>query len=549
MKTPTTKHPSYPRAAGLYSGLGLATLLACVSAALWTGCSSNDSPGKVVVRFIHEAAANHWTNAMQLVTAPTAEAMRPILPQLEKELQGAGEVEIVEERIQGERALVRFKMGKDAKPDEIPLQKVNGRWKVDRANRFLMAAVMIAPWTGAGDQALELAEKTRQLEITNGAMWGKLGMMLYDGNHYDEATAAFVTAAESRDPMWGFAGLVWQGHILDLQNHRAAALQRYREANAKEKKPVVRHDQYGIVLNQKWVEARLKQPFRRNSNDDSDSPSGPPNRASEAAATTRLPRASDATSSLPEALSSKMIWVKPGTFTMGGADVVTLTWANDKPFRSHEQPTRVTLTRGFWMCKFEVTQGEFQDVMGFNHSKYTGDPRQPVGGVGWKDAQGYCARLTRREQQAGTLPAGYSYRLPTEAEWEYAARAGDRPFEGWDQDSPDWRLDDYAWHKDNSQATTHPVGQKKPNAWGLYDMRGNVYEYCQDAFGPLPGGSATDYKAPGSGLVVIRGGSMAHSDLTRTTSRQGVGPGPGGAHDFGFRVVIDPGIVAGNPGN
>jgi formylglycine-generating enzyme required for sulfatase activity len=248
-------------------------------------------------------------------------------------------------------------------------------------------------------------------------------------------------------------------------------------------------------------------------------------------------------SSVPEALTRKMVWIKPGTFTMGGPDVLTLTWVDGKPVTSHEPATRVTLTLGYWMSKCEVTQLDFDEVMGFNRSKYGGDPLRPVDSVGWRDATDFCVRLTQREHRAGRLPSGCHYRLPTEAEWEYAARAGDHPLDGYETDRPDWKLDDYAWHKENSQATTHPVGQKKPNAWGIYDMRGNVYEFCQDGLGRLPGGSVTNYQAAGARLVVIRGGSMAHTELTRSLSRQGVGPGPGGAHDFGFRVVLDPGAT------
>src|ERR1035438_10076597 len=122
-----------------------------------------------------------------------------------------------------------------------------------------------------------------------------------------------------------------------------------------------------------------------------------------------------------------------------------------------------------------VTQQEYESVTGNNPSYFTGDPNLPVDQVSWEDATNYCALLTQRDAAAGRIPAGSYYRLPTEAEWEYAARATNstRFFYGDDLDYA--ALANYAWYGDNSGDQTQPVGQKLPNAWGLYDVAGNVW--------------------------------------------------------------------------
>ena len=149
---------------------------------------------------------------------------------------------------------------------------------------------------------------------------------------------------------------------------------------------------------------------------------------------------------------------------------------------SDEKQHRVTLTREYYMQTTEVTQGQWRKVMGSNPSKFTncGD-NCPVEKVSWEDCQQFIQKLNGME---GTR----KYRLPTEAEWEYAARAGTTGAYAGD-------LDAMAWYDDNSGGKTHAVGGKSPNAWGLYDMHGNVYEWCQDWKGNYPSGSVTDNPA------------------------------------------------------
>ena len=177
-------------------------------------------------------------------------------------------------------------------------------------------------------------------------------------------------------------------------------------------------------------------------------------------------------------------------------------------FLDKEEPqTHVILTRGYWICRYEVTQGEYRSVVGFNPSLFKGDPQRPVEDVTWFNAVDYCTKLTAREREAGNLPEGFEYRLPTEAEWEYAARAGTTTRFSYGDD-PDYNgSGNYAWYGGNSGLRTHPVGQKLPNPWGIYDLHGNVFEWGSDWFGQLPGGSVTDPQGPESATDrIIRGG-------------------------------------------
>jgi formylglycine-generating enzyme required for sulfatase activity len=187
-------------------------------------------------------------------------------------------------------------------------------------------------------------------------------------------------------------------------------------------------------------------------------------------------------------LGMRMVLVPSGSFTMGSPP--------GAPFRQEEEiPHRVTLSRAFRISATEVTQSQWLTLMVSNHSPQLGDDL-PVTSVSWKEAQEFCLELSQKE--------GATYRLPSEAEWEHACRAGDT------EPTPGGAgLAAVAWYAENSDGMTHPVGQKKPNAWGLHDVLGNVAEWTLDAYGPYPRvGEEKDPRGPATGSSrVVRGGA------------------------------------------
>ena len=232
----------------------------------------------------------------------------------------------------------------------------------------------------------------------------------------------------------------------------------------------------------------------------------------------------------------RFVWLPAGQFTMGSP-------ATEVDRGSDEGPqTRVTLTRGFYLGRYEVTQGEYLSVIGSNPSYFTGDTNRPVEQVNWTEANNYCAQLTVRERTAGRLPAGWAYRLPTEAEWEYASRCGSTNRFSYGDDPGYAQLGNNAWYNSNSAGASHTVGGKLPNRWGLYDMSGNVWEWCSDWFGTYPGGNVTDPSGAVSGSYrVIRGGGWGHTaDRCRSAERYVSGPS-NRYYIFGFRLVLAPG--------
>lgn len=235
------------------------------------------------------------------------------------------------------------------------------------------------------------------------------------------------------------------------------------------------------------------------------------------------------------------VWIPPGRFIMGSPP-------EERGRSSFEGPqTFVTLTSGFWLGRCEVTQREYLAVMGANPSFHTGDLNRPVESVRWYDATNYCATLTALERAAERLPTGYEYRLPTEAQWEYACRAGS-PARFWFGDAIECddrcglcaSAEPYLWWCGNSRERSHPVGQTLPNPWGLRDMHGNVYEWCLDWWGEsLPGGSVVDPPGPASGTDrVLRGGSWYDlGQYCRSAARGGNWPRIG-SNLLGFRAAL-----------
>lgn len=220
---------------------------------------------------------------------------------------------------------------------------------------------------------------------------------------------------------------------------------------------------------------------------------------------------------LGNGVKMELVLIRPGTFMMGDKDM--------KP--EH----KVTLTKPFYMGKYEVTQEQWQAVLGDNPSNFkegTDAGKRPVEKVSWIDINTkFLPKLTEM------ITKGLKPRLPTEAEWEYCCRAGTTgDYAG--------ELDEMGWHNRNSEKTTHTVGQKKPNAWGLYDMHGNVWEWCSDWYGDYPANDVTDPAGPSSGKFrTYRGGGWFYIDgACRSAFRGWIAPDTI-LYNIGFRIAMD----------
>ena len=198
----------------------------------------------------------------------------------------------------------------------------------------------------------------------------------------------------------------------------------------------------------------------------------------------------------------------------------------------------VTLTRDFWLGKYEVTQSEYASLMSTNPSHFKDDgPNCPVEKVSQIDAMRYCALLSQRDRESRRHPEQFEYRLPSEAEWEYACRADTTNLFSFGDSTN--QASEYAWTSENSEGKTHPVGQKRPNPWGLYDMHGNVWEWTLDWFVPYPTNDLHDPIGPPAGKYkVFRGGGWNNEiNYARSANRFMMSPS-NGIHFVGFRVAL-----------
>ena len=211
-------------------------------------------------------------------------------------------------------------------------------------------------------------------------------------------------------------------------------------------------------------------------------------------------------------------WCPAGTFTMGSP-------SSEPGRKDNETQHEVKLTRGFWMLETEVTQAMWKSVMGENPSLFNG-AQKPVEYVSWNDCQTFCTKLSSK--LSGMVS------LPTEAQWEYACRAGTTGAYAGD-------LDAMGWYDSNSGEKTHPVGQKKPNAWGLYDMYGNVWEWCQDWYGEdyYAESPTNDPTGPNTGRYRVNhgGGWYANTEQCRSAFR-GFNEPEYLDSIWGFRIVL-----------
>ena len=223
---------------------------------------------------------------------------------------------------------------------------------------------------------------------------------------------------------------------------------------------------------------------------------------------------------MTNSIGMKLVYIPAGEFMMGS----NTGGSDEKP--AH----KVKLSKGFYMGVYEVTQSQYRAVMGKSPSKFKGD-NNPVEQVSWDDATEFCRKLSQKE--------GETYTLPTEAQWEYACRSGSSSVYSFGNSESS--LGDYGWYSSNSGSKTHPVGTKKPNDFGLYDMHGNVWEWCRDWYAKdyYSKGSAVDPKNTQSSSVrVIRGGGWGNlANRCRSAGRRRDGPGSRSS-GIGFRVVL-----------
>lgn len=238
---------------------------------------------------------------------------------------------------------------------------------------------------------------------------------------------------------------------------------------------------------------------------------------------------------LPNGLELCLIKVEKGSFKMGSSKNV-----------ENENQHLVHITKDYWLGKYEVTQEQWMALMEDNPSFFKKEGKYPVEGISWNEAMEYCGKLTEIERKAGRLPEGYVYTLPTEAQWEYAARCrgkyGDRTYSGGS------KIDILGWYADNSGKNSHPVGGKRPNELGFHDMTGNVWEWCLDHshIGSITNTYIDDISDPyctmGS-YRILRGGSWSNRTWgCRVASRISRDPRRIRTNAIGFRVALAPEI-------
>ncbi len=229
---------------------------------------------------------------------------------------------------------------------------------------------------------------------------------------------------------------------------------------------------------------------------------------------------------ITNSIGMKLVLIHAGSFTMGSP-------VGELGREDNETAHEVTISKSYYLGVFEVTQDEYEKVIGSKPSQFKGGTN-PVEKVSWEEAVVFCKTLSERP---GEKAAGRVYRLPTEAEWEYACRAnsGSAYCFGDSADS----LEEYGWFSENSERNTHPVGEKKPNRWGLYDMHGNVWEWCEDCCADYPSGEATDPQGPREDSTRVRRGGCWFfvAKYCRAAMRDAGVPTLRSA-DIGFRVAL-----------
>lgn len=222
-------------------------------------------------------------------------------------------------------------------------------------------------------------------------------------------------------------------------------------------------------------------------------------------------------------LGIEMVFVKGGTFIMGSNDG-----------EDYEKPTHQVTLSDFYIGKYEVTQKQWRDIMGSNPSNFKNCDNCPIEMISWNDVQGFIKKLNQK--------TGKNYRLPTEAEWEFAAHGGTSASSAvTNKYAGSKSINEVAWYKGNSSSKTHPIGQKKANELGIYDMTGNVWEWCNDWGGNYSSGSQTNPQGASSGTNrMMRGGSWYYNATNCRVTNRGMNNPEARLSNCGFRLVLIP---------
>ena len=254
------------------------------------------------------------------------------------------------------------------------------------------------------------------------------------------------------------------------------------------------------------------------------------------------PAKAQALKEITNSIGMKLVLIPKGTFMMGSPQ-------SEQGRIENENQHEVTISKDYYLGVYEVTQAQYQKVMGKNPSHFQGakvrneNADLPVEQVSWDDAVEFCKKLSELPDEK---KAGRVYRLPTEAEWEYACRAGSKTAYSFDDE--EGLLPEYGWFSSNSSRRTHTVGLLEPNAWGLHDMHGNVWEWCSDWYEEYPKGAVSDPTGPKEGSFrVLRGGCWDDQAANcRSAIRHGFTPDRR-FNFLGFRVALSPSGIPKSP--
>ena len=255
------------------------------------------------------------------------------------------------------------------------------------------------------------------------------------------------------------------------------------------------------------------------------------------------PARAQAPKEITNSIGMKLVLIPKGTFMMGSPE------SEEGRYKDDETQHEVTISKDYYLGVYEVTQAQYEKVMGKNPSHFQGaivgneNADLPVDRVSWEDAVEFCKKLSDLPEEK---KAGRVYRLPTEAQWEYACRAGSKTAYSFDDE--EGLLPEYGWFNRNSSRRTHTVGLLEPNAWSLYDMHGNVWEWCSDWYEEYPKGAVSDPTGPKEGSIrVFRGGSGFNVAAICLSAIRGRSAPSLRNNNIGFRLALSPSGIPKSP--